>query len=159
MTELGFSGVTGNSLDGVSDRDFVGKVHTYSRVLSLYHLQKIKRVYQSPKAEGAAFHFAFPLCYRPTGLFFKILVKQLWEQLANVINIQLLFLHHQQSCGDILVSPCLSTRLSVKLWFSYDNSIPFDIQWWYFTHVLPRTGLLILGSKGQRSRSHLYFEV
>ena len=47
----------------------------------------------------------------------------------------------------------------LKKWFPHDNSFTFDLQYWYFAHVLPMTPegpLLILGPKGQRSRSNIW---
>ena len=51
--------------------------------------------------------------------------------------------------------------LRILHWFRTITPLPFDLQWWYFTHdwSWPKEDLLIFGSIGQRSSSYLYFEV
>ena len=69
--------------------------------------------------------------------------------------------------GCILVSSWLyvCVCLTICPWrngFRTITPLPFDQEWWYFTHVLQMTGgrlILILGWKGRRSRSNFYFEV
>ena len=60
--------------------------------------------------------------------------------------------------GPLLI---LGVKSQGQLWTSnvlqFLHDFPFDLQWWYLTHVLPMTGarlLLILGSKCQRTRSN-----
>ena len=60
--------------------------------------------------------------------------------------------------------PKVKVKCLLQTFNSFRRITPFhfDLQWWYFTHVLTMTNggpLLILGSKGQRSRSNSDFKL